>query len=257
MQPQSLAQTLIAVAALVSHHEAAADAIQKYTHAGDKPLEVRAGLGITTQIELDRTEKVLDFSTGFSNGWSLSRRENVFYIRPKDVDVDTNMMIRTELRTYILELKVVATDWKSLDQAKKRGVHYRVTIHPPVSENSASLEMTDISKSPDSGELSTTLIKERNYNFNYDYSTHERTYRWLIPVNVYDDGKFTYLRMGRVAAATSSDFPAVFMRERAHGEDAIVNTTVSGETIVVHGTHPYLVLRHGKKVVGIRRNTPK
>jgi type IV secretion system protein VirB9 len=47
------------------------------------------------------------------------------------------------------------------------------------------------------------------------------------------------------------------MRETEHGEDSLVNTTVEGNTIVVHGTYPYLVVRHGDNVVGLRRNAPK
>jgi type IV secretion system protein VirB9 len=30
---------------------------------------------------------------------------------------------------------------------------------------------------------------------------------------------------------------------------------VEGNTIVVHGTYNYLVIRHGNDVVGLRRNT--
>ena len=35
------------------------------------------------------------------------------------------------------------------------------------------------------------------------------------------------------------------------------NTTVEGNAIVVHGTYPYLVIRHDTNVVGLRRNTAK
>ena len=86
----------------------------RYEFKPDVIYPVRAGLGITTQIELDPNEKVLDYSTGFSGGWDLTRRENVFYLKPKNVDVDTNMMVRTATHSYIFELKVVATDWKTL-----------------------------------------------------------------------------------------------------------------------------------------------
>ena len=55
----------------------------------------------------------------------------------------------------------------------------------------------------------------------------------------------------------TGDFPAVFMREREHSEDSLVNTTVEGNTIIVHGTYAYLVIRHGDNVVGLRRNTKK
>jgi len=37
----------------------------------------------------------------------------------------------------------------------------------------------------------------------------------------------------------------------------VINSTVEGSTIVVHGTYPYLVIRQGDNVVGLRRNTAK
>ena len=35
----------------------------------------------------------------------------------------TNLVVRTQMHTYIFELRVVATDWTALDQAKQAGVH--------------------------------------------------------------------------------------------------------------------------------------
>lgn len=99
---------------------AAAQVVQEYEYAPDRIYQVRTGLGITTQVELSPNEKILDYSTGFTGGWELTRRENVFYLKPKNVDVDTNMMIRTATHSYILELKVVATDWQRLESRRSR-----------------------------------------------------------------------------------------------------------------------------------------
>jgi len=225
---------------------ASAQVVQDYEYESDRIYEVRTGLGITTQIELSPNEKILDFSTGFSAGWELTRRDNVFYLKPKNVDVDTNMMIRTATHSYILELKVVATDWTALNQAKQAGVQYKISFTYP--------NDTDfVAEADDIPQLSTQLDKDRRYNFNYDYSTRTRQ-AWLIPTNVYDDGQFTYVKMSDLKAFPTGNFPAVFAREREGSEDFVINTTVENNTLVVHGTYPYLVIRHGKNVVGLRRN---
>ena len=65
---------------------AGAQVVQDYEYEPDRVYEVRTGLGITTQIELSPNEKILDFSTGFSAGWELTRRDNVFYLKPKNID---------------------------------------------------------------------------------------------------------------------------------------------------------------------------
>jgi type IV secretion system protein VirB9 len=228
---------------------ASAQVVQEYEYGSNRIYQVRTGLGITTQIELSSNEKVIDYSTGFSSGWDLTRRDNVFYLKPKNVDVDTNMMIRTARHSYIFELKVVATDWRALDQAKQAGVQYKITFKYP--------NNTDfVAEADTTPQLSTALDKDRRYNFDYDYSARKRQ-AWLIPTTVYDDGQFTYVTMSDLKNIPTGNFPAIFAREREGGDDFVVNTTIENNTIILHGTYRYLVIRHGKNVVGLRRNKPK
>jgi type IV secretion system protein VirB9 len=226
-----------------------AQVVQEYEYEPNRIYQVRTGLGITTQVELSPNDKVIDYSTGFSSGWDLTRRDNVFYLKPKNVDVDTNMMIRTATHSYIFELQVVATDWRVLDQAKQAGVQYKITFKYP--------HDTDfVAEADTTSQLSTALDKNRRYNFDYDYSARKRQ-AWLIPTTVYDDGQFTYVTMSDLKNIPTGNFPAIFAREREGGDDFVVNTTVENNTIIVHGTYRYLVIRHGKNVVGLRRNKPK
>lgn len=230
-----------------------AQVVEQYEYQPDRIYTIRTGLGITTQVELSPQEKILDYSTGFSSGWELTRRDNVFYLKPKNVDVDTNMMIRTATHSYIFELKVVATDWKTLEQARSKGVEYKVAFRYPADTSFAK----EIKNDTRASALNTNLVPGRSYNFNYDYATRSKAAPWLVPANVYDDGHFTYIRMNDLKQFPTGDFPAVFMREQEKGKDSLVNTTVEGNTVIVHGTYPYLVIRHGNDVVGLRRNTTK
>lgn len=238
---------LPATLVLAAVFPAGAQVVQVYEYQPDRIYEIRTGLGITTQVELSPNEKILDFSTGFSDGWELTRRDNVFYMKPKNVDVDTNMMIRTATHSYIFELKVVATDWAALNQAKQAGVQYKISFAYP---NDTDF-IADADSSP---QLSTQLKRDRHYNFDYDYSTRTRQ-AWLIPISVYDDGQFTYLKMSDLKTVPTGNFPAVFAREQEDGEDFVVNTTVENNTLIVHGTYPYLVVRHGVNSVGLRRKS--
>jgi type IV secretion system protein VirB9 len=240
----------LAMLALAATNVARAQAVHEYVYEPDRVYTIRTGLGITTQIELSSFEKVLDYSTGFSSGWELVRKENVFYIKPKNVDVDTNMMIRTETHSYIFDLKVVATDWTSLEQAKSAGVQYKVKFkYPGDAEFSKQNDLVP--------QLNTELNKDRPYHFAYDYSaarTLKKKRNWLIPIGVYDDGQFTYIRMSDLKDIPTGNFPAVFGRERESDEDFVVNTTVENNTIIVHGVYPYLTVRHGNNTVGLRRS---
>lgn len=224
-----------------------AQAIQEYEYADNTIYTIRTGLGITTQIELSPDEQILDYSTGFTNGWELTRRDNVFYLKPKNVDVDTNLVIRTATHSYVFELKVVATDWRALEQAKNQGVQYKVTFNYPN-------ETKFVAEAEVAPEISTELRSDREYNFNYDYAVRGKKLIWLVPASVYDDGRFTYIRMPDLSKFPSGNFPAVYGRERKNSEDFVVNTTVENNIIVVHGIYPFLVIRHGKNVIGVRRN---
>lgn len=240
---------LLAFAAL----QASAQVIQEYEYQPDRIYPIRAGLGITTQIELSPNEQILDYSTGFSAGWDLTRRDNVFYLRPKNVDVDTNMMVRTAMHSYIFELKVVATDWRALEQAKSNGVQYKVRFTYPSGTEFADTQAEVEEAVP---EASAELQPGRAYNFDYEFSACRmcrKRAQWLIPTTVYDDGRFTYIRMSDMTRYPTGNFPVVYGREQEGSEDMVVNTTVDGNTIIVHGTYPYMVIRHGTNVVGLRR----
>ncbi len=227
-----------------------AQVVEEYAYEADKVYQVRTGLGITTQIELSPHEEILDYSSGFSGGWDISRRDNVFYLKPKNVDVDTNLLIRTAAHSYIFELKVVATNWRALEQAKASGVQYKVRfVYPADTEFAAE----GTSEAESVAELSTAIEPTRDYYFAYDYSYHKRQPTWLVPSTVYDDRRFTYIRMGDRSRFPSGNFPAVFARDSQNGEEFIVNSTVEGDTIVVHGTYAFLVVRHGSNAIGLRR----
>lgn len=244
-----LALGMMFMATLVASGAAFSQVITEYPYEPNRVYPVRTGLGLTTQIELSPYEKILDYSTGFSSGWELTRRDNVFYIKPKNVDVDTNMTIRTEQHTYMFELKVVATDWRTLDQAKQAGVQYKITFaYPNDTKFVAEAEAVP--------ELSTRLDPNRIYNFDYEYSTRSKS-SWLIPSAIYDDGQFTYIKLSAMKGIPTGNFPTVHGRERRRSDDFVVNTTVENDTLVVHGIYPYLVLRHGDNVIGIRRSKGK
>ncbi|MDA7418434.1 TrbG/VirB9 family P-type conjugative transfer protein [Xenophilus arseniciresistens] len=253
MKPLISYEAAVLAVTLFAFLPAVAQTVQEYEYQPEGIYAVRTGLGITTQIELSPEERILDYSTGFSTGWDLNRRDNVFYLKPKNVDVDTNLMIRTAMHSYIFELRVVATDWRTLEQARKAGVQYRIKFTYPA-ETSFSKEAKRVAQAP---AMSTALLKDRSYNFNYDYATDSAGAPWLTPVSVYDDARFTYLRMSDLKQFPTGNFPTVYMRQNERDEDSVVNTTVEGNTIVVHGTYPYLVVRHGDNVIGLRRNSAK
>ncbi|WP_218017315.1 TrbG/VirB9 family P-type conjugative transfer protein [Hydrogenophaga taeniospiralis] len=225
---------------------ALAQEVRDVVYRPDQVVRVNTGLGIATQIEISAQEQIKDFGTGFSDGWELVRRDNIFYIRPKNVDVDTNMYIRTNMRSYLLDLRVSATKWRTLEEAKSAGVFYKVRFvygsDEPDKASSMAAVNAVLSPSP-SG-----LNSQNNYHLNYDYST-VREDSTIVPTRVYDNQQFTYIHLPPMA-----NFPAVFGRHERAGEEFLVNTKSEKNVMVVLGVYPYLVMRLGNDVVGLRRN---
>ena len=232
----------VAIASLsVTSH---ASPIEEYYFESDVTYSVRTALGVVTQIELSPRENVKDYSTGLSSGWDLARRDNVFYLKPKQEAVDTNLIVRTQAHQYIFELKVIPGNWKTLADIKNRGVHYQVKFRYP--------EHTDfnIQNTTQSG-LNTQYNPNKSYYTNYDVAADDASV-WLIPLKTYDDGDFTYIHLNK--SKFSGGFPTVYARKTINGQEFVLNTTIENNIIAIHGTYPILVLRHGNNVVGLRRN---
>jgi type IV secretion system protein VirB9 len=225
----------------------ASDAVARYAYEDGGVYSVRTGLGIATTIELDPSDNVLDYSVGFNGGWDVVRRGNVFYVKPRNVDVDTNLLVRTARRNYIIELQVVATDWRKLDEARRRGVQYRIVFEYPKDEEAPVTPAEEVTQ------VSSAIEPRRAYHYDYEVSTRTRR-DWLRPSAVYDDGQFTYIRLPNPDNIPSGNWPSVFARHARHEEDFVVNSSIEENTIVVHGIYPFLVIRHGNEVVGLRRN---
>lgn len=267
---------------------------QKYAYAEGKTYVINTALGIATQIIVDRDEKILDYGTGFSAGWELVRRDNIFYVKPIDADAETNMYIRTDKRSYILDLQIVSKGWKKIDEAKLAGVHYVIQFTYPATVDVPSSSVfnkfppatgttqagrtdflpsgrtSDIDASPsalsvnkiqvgltgenvEESEISPTKISyeptgRKTYFTNYEVTSSLES-KWLVPVRIYDDGAFTYLKF-----ADGVQSPAIFARASLNTEEYVVNKTVRGENLqIIHGLHPILVVRYNGAAVGIRR----
>ena len=91
----------------------------------------------------------------------------------------------------------------------------------------------------------------RYYHTAYDVAVDKKS-QWLMPLKVYDDGRFTYIHLNK--GKFTGDFPTIYGRKDENSEEFILNSNVEGNIIIVHGTYPILVLRHGNDVVGLRRN---
>ena len=213
-----------------------AGVIQEYHYQPDAVYAVRTGQGIATQIELEADEQVRDFGTGQSGGWELVRRDQVFYLKPRHAQAATNMHIRTDRRSYLLELQVLGQGTLTPAQARRQGVHYKVRFRYPATTSERSQAAVD-----------ETAARHEAYSYAASADAV-----WLRPEHVSDDGRFTYIDLSP-EMSLHGGLPAVFGRQQQDGEDFLINSSYQQGRITVHGVYPYLVLRHGQQVLALRR----
>ncbi|RYF45574.1 MAG: hypothetical protein EOO27_41085, partial [Comamonadaceae bacterium] len=82
--------------------------IQTVRFAGDNVIRIAAAEGIVTTIELGKKEEIKDFAMGDRDAWHAAINGNLFVIKPKDVNADTNLTIFTNRRSYLFQLRVTA-----------------------------------------------------------------------------------------------------------------------------------------------------
>ena len=223
------------------------DAIISYTFHPGRVYTVPTGLGIATQIVLHPAEKIRDFGTGFSSGWDIVRRDNVIYLKPKDPDAETNMYIRTEQRSYLLDLKIVSKDWIKIDEARAQGVAYVVQFNYP--EVTAAPSSQPLPRGADTAADPAAPERSPYLSFHTDYeAASEAGAKWLTPLRVYDDGVVTYVQM-----PSTAQVPAFFGRQNDRGEEFLLNRSMDRGRHVLHGVYPFIIIRHGTDVVAVRR----
>lgn len=203
---------------------------------------VNAVNGIITSIIFAEGEKVLDYGSGYSTAWEFVARGNHFFLKPKAFQGTTNLVVVTDKRTYLFDVKLVG---------KRSSATYSLTFRYPADEASKAQEeaqkktvdaLLNRSAVPNTEEEQTDTKLNRIYTENFGSSELSKE---IAPLEVFDDGLFTYLKFDR-----QTDFPAVY-RVSDSDEETLLNSHVQGDYLVIHGVYRELRLRAGQAVVGI------
>jgi len=239
--------------------------IRFVTYNPNDVFNIYAKDGFVTILMFDPDERIISAGTGFNGGWDISQQYNILHIKPKayiskfaqdsegtvvehqDVveptpkEWDTNLYITTNKRTYIANLKL-----------SKRKVYYKISFKYPQEERQRYLE--NIRKKREAR-------ARENIKRDLNHVTVPRNWAYFMKVNrnsediapdfVYDDGVFTY-----IGFRSHKTMPTPFLREG--NDESILNTHVKRmgkyNVLVVHRLAKLILLRSGKKLVGILNN---
>ena len=230
----------------------------------DDVFQINSKNGYVSVLEFGVDERIINTATGFAEGWDLTQKDNLLFIKPKayktqlvhqdenstaeqqssqefvvdpnPYDWKTNLIVITNLNTYVFDLKLVANN---------KNTTYKLIFSYPQKDSQATKELLE-------------AVEQENIRTDLDKNTIPRNWDFYMKVNkgsedispnfAYDDGVFTYLGFDN-----TKTFPAVFMYE--NGKESILNTHIKKdgnyEVLVIQKTTKQILLRSGDKVVGI------
>ena len=230
----------------------------------DDVFQINSKNGYVSVLEFGVDERIINTATGFAEGWDLTQKDNLLFIKPKayktqlvhqdenstaeqqssqefvvdpnPYDWKTNLIVITNLNTYVFDLKLVANN---------KNATYKLSFSYPQKDLQATKELLE-------------AMEQENIRTDLDKNTIPRNWDFYMKVNkgsedispnfAYDDGVFTYLGFDN-----TKTFPAVFMYE--NGKESILNTHIKKdgnyEVLVIQKTTKQILLRSGDKVVGI------
>ncbi len=199
--------------------------------------------GVSTHIQFGEDETIKDVAAGDDQAWTIAPRGRHLFIKPKAQKADTNLTVVTDKRVYEFMIYVEPRPMDDATAWKNPKLIYALTFRYPEEESERLLKKNHdqsvkekLANGAD-GTAATSVPEASKPGENLDY--------WIAgsaeisPTSVKDDGRFTYLTF-----TNNRDMPAIYTVD-AEGNEALVNTNVEGNTIIIHRVVPKLQLRKG------------
>ncbi len=189
---------------------------------------------ISTFVRFAEYEQVENVAVGDSDAWLVVENagKNGIFIKPKEDNIFTNLVVTTTQRVYTFELTADKAASASSDD-----LNFLVTFEYPDDEVARLKEQ----QRKVAVQVSPEPVGPEAWNFHYEFSGS----KIIKPAQVLDDGKFTYFDFGE-----RSKLPAIFAVD-ATGNEAVVNFHKQGRYIVVERTERQFTLRDGKEATCI------
>jgi type IV secretion system protein VirB9 len=200
-------------------------------------VKVVGRYGYTTLIEFGANEVITDLALGDTLAWEVAPSSNrrLLFIKPREDNAATNLSVVTNLRTYQFMLQAAP-------HANSPSGFAAFAVRFTYPEEEAARRRAE-----EEARLSRLAFENvpKPVNWNYWACGAQQ----LRPSEVFDDGRFTYLRF-----PGAQEIPAVFIIN-ADGTESLSNGQMRGDRFVVFATAPKLVLRKGNAVACVENRS--
>ena len=190
----------------------------------DQIINITGAPGWQITVEFAPDERIENVAIGDALAWQVvpNKRARNLFLKPLLKNAATNMTVFTDRRRYIFALDTgprrASTPWVVRFEYPPPPVVLTAEV---VAEQTPVIENSNYAKAGDAG---------------------------LLPARIWDDGRMTYFEFAEDVA-----IPAIFMGKPGKDE-ALVNSTMRGRTVVVQQLAAIFTLREGKRVATVRRS---
>ncbi len=196
----------------------------------DQVVRIDGHAKVQATISFGEDERIENVAIGDSQAWQVTpnKRANLLFLKPLSANARTNMTVVTDQHTYFFDL--VASP-KSAPLYVLRFTYPK----PPKSDDpvvAAKANPVEMAAATDPY----AVVDPSQLNFAWQTNGDKE----LLPTRTYDDGSATFLTW-----ADSKPIPAILIKDEK-GTEGPVNFAVRGNTIVVDGVPPEIILRSGK-----------
>jgi len=237
-----------AVFALQTPRALSTDArIKVVPYQANNVVPIQASNLINTQIIFGDNEAIINYQSGDSAAWSTNVNpyvRNVLNVKPTILGSKTDLDVITvdegaKKRFYRFELSSPSSNHST------KNITYAVQFIYPELAKAKALAALQFERQQKQSIMNASK-NPNDYNWAYSFSGS----RSIMPLHVFDDGRFTYLQL-----RPNQDVPAVFAVSNTKGEESVVNYRRIGSYLVVERIAPQFTLRDGKYAVASLFNT--
>ena len=200
-----------------------------------------------THIEFGADERIQTVAGGDTKHWELSPTQNRrhLFVKPVYEQMETSMTVITDKRTYQFVLRSTGPGAKWYQRVTWRYGETMLLDMREAEEKAA--EADKAARTAEKERQDQTLAVGVNpKDLRFDYSIDGNAP--FRPVSLFDDGKFTWIRM----PSKLVELPALFGMTEA-GELSIVNYVVQGDYMLAQRVMDRGVLKLGKQEVRFAR----
>jgi type IV secretion system protein VirB9 len=195
--------------------------LRSVPYSSDQIYRLRGYAGYQIDLEFERDERFVGLASGDVEGLAFEAQDNHLFIKPKAINVHTNVTVLTSRRSYHFDYDVAPAH--TVGDAKDAIYALRFEYPAPPPPTTAT---------PADAPLSLPS-KPRNTNYWFCGSAT------LQPLEAWDDAVHTYLRFD-----PRGELPAVFVRND-DGTESLLNFSVEHDEVVIHRIAKQLIVRRG------------